>query len=90
MPLAISGPRPKLVKLPKNSRPSTLIASAILTVFAATSLTACSSTRVPASSQSTVTLFCQAYIPVRWSKADTDETIVQVKANNAVFTALCK
>lgn len=45
---------------------------------------------MPASGQSTKSLYCEAYIPVRWSKSDTDETIAQVKANNAVFTALCK
>ncbi len=30
-----------------------------------------------------------AYVPVRWSKNDTDETIAQTKANNAVYKATC-
>ena len=29
------------------------------------------------------------YVPVRWSQADTDETIAQVKGNNAVYKELC-
>lgn len=31
-----------------------------------------------------------AYQPVRWSVKDTDETIEQTKANNAVFDDTCK
>lgn len=30
-----------------------------------------------------------AYVPVRWSVNDTDETIAQTKANNAVYKATC-
>lgn len=30
-----------------------------------------------------------AYVPVRWSTKDTDETIAQNKANNAVYKATC-
>ena len=30
-----------------------------------------------------------AYVPVRWSIKDTDETIAQTKANNAVYKATC-
>lgn len=30
-----------------------------------------------------------AYIPVRWSSKDTDETIAQTKSNNAVYKATC-
>lgn len=30
-----------------------------------------------------------AYVPVRWSTKDTDETIAQTKANNAVYKATC-
>ena len=31
-----------------------------------------------------------AYVPVRWSKSDTDETIAQTKANNAVWVSTCR
>ena len=31
-----------------------------------------------------------AYVPVEWSKRDTAETVAQVKANNAVYDAVCK
>ncbi len=30
-----------------------------------------------------------AYVPVRWSKSDTDATILQIRANNAVFVDTC-
>jgi hypothetical protein len=30
-----------------------------------------------------------AYAPVRWSVNDTDDTIAQTKANNAVYKATC-
>jgi len=30
-----------------------------------------------------------AYVPVRWSEKDTDETIFATKANNAVYKATC-
>lgn len=31
-----------------------------------------------------------AYVPVRWSQRDTDETIAQTKANNAVWVGTCR
>lgn len=31
-----------------------------------------------------------AYVPVRWSKSDTDGTIAQTKANNSVWVATCR
>ena len=31
-----------------------------------------------------------AYVPVRWSRQDTDETIAQVKQNHAVWSDVCK
>lgn len=34
-------------------------------------------------------VFCRAAVPLRWSAADTDETIRQAKAHNAVGRALC-
>ncbi|MDQ0509760.1 hypothetical protein [Ancylobacter amanitiformis] len=32
---------------------------------------------------------CESFRPVLWSEADTDETIRQAKANNAVGAAIC-
>ncbi|MBB3771501.1 hypothetical protein FHS55_002100 [Angulomicrobium tetraedrale] len=32
---------------------------------------------------------CDSFRPVLWSDADTDETIRQAKANNAVGRAIC-
>lgn len=34
-------------------------------------------------------VFCRAAVPLRWSAADTEETIRQAKAHNAVGRALC-
>ncbi|WP_164738475.1 hypothetical protein [Aquabacter cavernae] len=34
-------------------------------------------------------VFCGAAAPIRWSAADTDETIRQVKGHNAAGRALC-
>ncbi|MEW6257981.1 MAG: hypothetical protein AB1592_18670 [Pseudomonadota bacterium] len=34
-------------------------------------------------------VFCGAAAPIRWSLADTHETVRQVKAHNAVGRALC-
>jgi uncharacterized protein YceK len=31
-----------------------------------------------------------AYVPVRWSQRDTDETIAQTKANNSVHSEICR
>lgn len=30
-----------------------------------------------------------AYVPVRWSKEDTPDTVRATKANNAVYAAVC-
>ena len=32
---------------------------------------------------------CGAFEPIRWSQADTDETIAQVKGHNAAWKAVC-
>lgn len=34
-------------------------------------------------------LMCQVFVPIRWSKKDTDETIKQVKIHNAVWLDTC-
>lgn len=33
--------------------------------------------------------YCTQFRPIPWSVRDTDQTIKDVKAHNAVFTALC-
>lgn len=33
--------------------------------------------------------YCQIARPITWADADTDETIEQVKSNNAVWNELC-
>lgn len=32
---------------------------------------------------------CSSFLPVYWSKADTDKTIAQIKEHNAAFVAIC-
>lgn len=34
-------------------------------------------------------VICNAFQPIRWDKLDTDETITQVKAHNAVWLDIC-
>lgn len=33
--------------------------------------------------------YCAAAAPIRWSAGDSDETILQIKRHNAVWTRLC-
>ncbi len=72
-----------------------LIVCATMMAFAG--ISGCSLNRGPLASAKTINVFyCGsdvqpgAYVPVRWSKSDTDETIAQVKANNAVYTEICR
>jgi hypothetical protein len=67
----------------------------MMTAFVA--ISGCSLNRGPLASQKTIAdFYCGndaqpgAYVPVRWSKSDTDETIAQVKANNAVYVEICR
>lgn len=32
---------------------------------------------------------CKAFVPISWSKKDTDQTIREVKSHNAAYKALC-
>ena len=34
--------------------------------------------------------FCLVYEPIHWSVKDTDESIAEIKLNNAVFKRLCQ
>lgn len=58
------------------------------------SLAGCSSLRI--GTEGITAFYCGndaqpgAYVPVRWSKSDTDETIAQTKANNAVWVKTCR
>lgn len=33
---------------------------------------------------------CSAFEPIRWSNKDTNDTILQVKAHNAAWKAICR
>lgn len=33
--------------------------------------------------------YCEVFQPIRWSKKDTDETIIEIKAHNEVWTITC-
>lgn len=33
--------------------------------------------------------YCSAFVPILWSSKDTKETIIQIKAHNAAWAALC-
>jgi hypothetical protein len=38
----------------------------------------------------TDSVVCSAFEPIRWSKKDTDDTILQVKEHNAAWAAICQ
>lgn len=60
----------------------------------ALALAGCASTRI--GTEGIAAFYCGtetkpgAYVPVRWSQRDTDETIAQTKANNAVWVEVCR
>ena len=60
-----------------------LASALIVTLF----LAGCTTTT--AGSGTTGKAVCNVLQPVRWSAADTDETIRQVKANNAAGKVVC-
>ena len=61
-------------------------AALALTLTAATlTLGACAMTTASGGTE----VFCRSGEPIRWSRADTDETIRQAKAHNAVGAKLC-
>ena len=80
---------------------ATKIGRLLIALFVATvvlpAIGGCSLNRGPLASAKTINdFYCGsdvqpgAYVPVRWSKSDTDETIAQVKANNAVYVEICR
>jgi hypothetical protein len=42
-----------------------------------------------ASSVPTDKVACTSFLPVYWSKSDTNKTIAQIKEHNAAFVAIC-
>lgn len=44
----------------------------------------------PTAGSATKAALCDQFRPISWSGKDTDETIAQAKAQNAVGTKLCK
>lgn len=36
-----------------------------------------------------VPVMCDIFVPIKWNKADTDETLKQIKAHNGVWLQLC-
>ncbi len=60
-------------------------ALAVMLTVATLMLSACATTTGSGGTD----VFCRSTKPLRWSKADTDETIRQAKAHNAAGRALC-
>lgn len=60
----------------------------ICAILSPVTLTACATTTV--SSAPTDKVACQSFVPVYWSKNDTDKTIAQAKEHNAAWKALCQ
>lgn len=68
-----------------------------LIAFALASLTSCDLTLRQSALRTSLSVptkptneFCALYKPVHWSAHDTDQTIVEVKQNNAVWVKFCK
>ena len=36
-----------------------------------------------------VPVMCDIFVPIKWNKSDTDETLKQIKAHNGVWLQLC-
>lgn len=43
----------------------------------------------PKPTYSPVPAMCEIFVPIKWNKADTDETLKQIKAHNGVWLQLC-
>lgn len=52
-------------------------------------LTSCVHTTHSSDPSHVLDVACQAFQPITWSKQDTDDTLRQVKAHNAVYLTLC-
>lgn len=46
--------------------------------------------KTPIEGAPTRPLICQAWLPISWSAADTDQTILEVKQNNAAWACACE
>lgn len=58
-----------------------------LVLIAIATVTGCASVT---SGSATDAAYCRAFRPITWAAADTDGTLRQVKAHNAVGVSLCK
>lgn len=77
-------------KSPKpNARVMALLLILPLSLTACASLTNFRATE-PAPPSQTTRVACESFAPITWSKADTDETIAQIKAHNAAWVELCR
>lgn len=62
----------------------------VLTLLSATlTLGGCATTTASGGTDAPKTVVCKVFQPISWSSKDTDETIKEVKAHNAVYLALC-
>lgn len=72
----------------------TMVSAAIKIALACLLLAGCATNRI--GTEGIKAFYCGAgdepgaYVPVRWSQQDTDETIAQTKQNNAVWVDVCK
>lgn len=67
--------------------PQTKFAALALTLALAPALAACATTT--GSGGATRAALCDQFAPLRWSAQDTDDTIRQARAHNAVGAAVC-
>lgn len=72
------------MKLFARALASIVILSSILSACA--SLT---SLNGPKPTYDPVPAMCEIFVPIKWNKGDTDETLKQIKAHNGVLLQLC-
>jgi hypothetical protein len=56
-------------------------------ILSLVTLTSCAT--MTASSVPTDKVACSSFLPIYWSKTDTDKTLAQIKEHNAAFVAIC-
>jgi hypothetical protein len=52
-------------------------------------LSGCATTTGISATSAVTSVACRSFQPITWSSRDTDETILEVKAHNAVWSELC-
>lgn len=77
--------------MPTTRSPGRRLPGLLLMPIMLLALTGCvtTNTNVATMSRDTVRVACQSFQPIYWKRTDTEKTVQQIKAHNAVFDDLC-